>query len=356
MLFRKQDQGRYLVGVDIGSHSVKLCELDGEVGAKPRLLRFAVEALPEQTIVDGHVMNTGAVVEALEKLFKGHKRREVALRVSGHGVIIRKVTIPLLSADELEEQAKWEAEQHIPFSLNEVQVDYEVLARREALGQMDVLLVAAKKDEIRDISNLASEARLRPRVIDLDAFAIQNLFEIVHGATRGQQHVALVHIGASMTTLNVLYEGTSAFTRDISGGGAKISDTLQRQLGISHDDAETLKCSAQLHASASPEALDAMRTAAEELAGEVQRTLDFYLASAAEPKLNAVFLTGGSARLLGLVDAIADRTDCEVDVLDATLGLEMPGDPAVEAEFSERNQELSVALGLALRRERERFE
>ena len=149
-------EGRNLVGVDIGSSSIKVCEIkEGRKGTRS-LTRFAYHPLPPQSIVDGHIMNSGAVVEGLEKLFHRQRRKDVALRISGHSVIIKKVTMPLMTAEELREQISWEAEQHIPFDVSEVELDYQVLRQRQDEGQMDVLLVAAKKEEIQDLVNLAT--------------------------------------------------------------------------------------------------------------------------------------------------------------------------------------------------------
>ena len=184
-------EGRNLVGVDIGASAIKVCEIRAGRKGERTLSRFGFHTLPDQTIVDGHMMNSSAVVEGLEKLFYKTKRRDVALRISGHSVIIKKVTMPQMTSAELSEQVGWEAEQHIPFDLSEVQVDWEVLKERPEQGQMDVLLVAAKKEEVNDLTNLAYEAKLRPRVIDLDAFSVQNVFEEVYGKPSTDRSVAL---------------------------------------------------------------------------------------------------------------------------------------------------------------------
>src|SRR5210317_1595741 len=193
-------EGKNLIGVDIGSSSIKVCEIkEGRRGART-ITRFGFHPLPAETIVDGHIINSGAVVEGLEKLFAGSKRRNIALRASSHGVIIKKIAMPLMTSAELQEQINWEAEQHIPFDLEEVHVDYEVLHERTDHGQMDVLLVAAKKEEITDLTNLAMEARLRPMVVDLDAFTVQNVFETAYGAASDDETTVLVHCGAATTT------------------------------------------------------------------------------------------------------------------------------------------------------------
>jgi type IV pilus assembly protein PilM len=156
-------EGKNLVGVDIGSSSIKLCEIKEGRGGKRTLTRFGYHPLPSQTIVDGHVINSGAVVEGLDKLFHKQKNRDVALRVSGHSVIIKKITMPLMTPAELREQINWEAEQHIPFDLAEVEMDWQILQQRQEQRQMDVLLVAAKKEEVNDLTNLAVEARSEER-------------------------------------------------------------------------------------------------------------------------------------------------------------------------------------------------
>ena len=157
-------EGKNQVGVDIGSSSIKVAEIREKRGGARALVGFGFHPLPTETIVDGHIMNSGAIVEGLQKLFHKAKRRDVALRVSGHSVIIKKITMPQMTMAELEEQISWEAEQHIPFDLAEVQIDWSVLIQRPEQGQMDVLLVAAKKEEISDLTNLAVEAKLRPRI------------------------------------------------------------------------------------------------------------------------------------------------------------------------------------------------
>src|SRR5262245_34249181 len=225
-------EGRNLVGVDIGSSAIKVCQLrDGRRGLE--LIRLGYAPLPPQTIVDGHVMNTNAVVESLSRIFQDAKikSRDVAMSVSGQSVIIRKITVPLMTQAELSEQIQWEAEQHIPFDIKDVQIDYQVLRRRPEAGQMDLLLVAAKKDEIQDYAQLARDAKLKPQVVDIDAFTIQNIFEFSRGLPP-EQTVALINVGASLSTMNIVARGVSTFTRDIANGGSLISDAIRKRHGI----------------------------------------------------------------------------------------------------------------------------
>jgi type IV pilus assembly protein PilM len=295
-------EGKNLVGVDIGTTSIKVCEIREDRKGARTLVRFGFHPLPPQTIVDGHIMNAGAIVEGLDRLFHKVKQRDVALRVSGHSVIIKKITMPVMTSAELAEQINWEAEQHIPFELADVQVDYQVVGRREDQGQMDVLLVAAKKEEIGDLTNLVMEAKLRPRVVDLDAFTVQNCYEMAYGAPLPEQTVVLLHVGASLTTINILAQGTTAFTRDVVNGGSGITDEIQRQLGISHEEAEAYKCgSAQ--GMVPDEVPHIIRDVVEGLAGEIQRSLDFYLATSGDQEINKVYLSGGTANVQALQEA-----------------------------------------------------
>src|SRR5690606_20767175 len=264
-------EGKNLVGVDIGSSSIKVAEIkEGRRGGRT-LVRFGYHPLPTQTIVDGHIINSGAVVDGLSRLFHKARSRDVALRVSGHSVIIKKISMPLMTPAELQEQIPWEAEQHIPFDLTEVQIDWQLLTQRPDQGQMDVLLVAAKKEEINDLTNLALEAKLRPKVVDLDAFTVQNAFEAGYGAPPPEQTVVLLHVGASLSTLNILAEGTTSFTRDIANGGNQITEEIQRALGISAEEAEAYKCGGDGRGLVPREVPEIIGQVVEQLAGEIQR-------------------------------------------------------------------------------------
>src|ERR1700692_2795741 len=170
--------GKNLVGVDIGARSIKVVQLK-ENRKRLGVIRFGYAELPPQTIIDGHVMNAGAITEALLKIFTDHKiaQRDVAIGVYGQSVIVRKITVPMMTAAELDEQIGWEAEQHIPFDIKLMSIDYEVLRKRPEAGQMDLLLVAAKKDEINDYANILREAKLKPVGVDINVFSIQTMFE-----------------------------------------------------------------------------------------------------------------------------------------------------------------------------------
>src|SRR6187401_212099 len=235
-------EGRNLVGVDIGTASIKVCQVK-ETRKGLGLVRLGYAPLGPQVIVDGQVMDSGAVIETLQKVFHDAKirQKECALSVSGQSVIIRKISVPMMTEAELEEQIQWEAEQHIPFDIKDVHVDYQVLRRRAEASQMDLLLVAAKRDQIEEYAQLARNAKLKPMVCDIDAFTVQNLFEYSRNLPQDQT-IALINVGASLSSLNIISNGVSAFTREIANGGNGITEEIQRQLSVPFDQAEAYKC------------------------------------------------------------------------------------------------------------------
>src|SRR5260370_11723442 len=197
-------KGRLALGLDIGSSSVKLVQLK-EAKRGYVLEAFGVAALPPEAIVDGALMNSTAIVEAIRGLVTQYmmKNREVAIGVSGHSVIIKKISMPKMTQEELEESIQWEAEQYIPFDVKDVNIDTQILNpdANDATGQMDVLLVAAKKDMINDYTTVVSEAGLYPAVVDVDAFAVQNVFGANYDVPENQT-IVLINAGASVVNIN----------------------------------------------------------------------------------------------------------------------------------------------------------
>jgi len=350
-------EGKTLVGVDIGTSSVKVCQVK-ETRRGFSLQRFGYAPLSPQTIVDGQVMDTGRVIEALQKAFTDGKirQKEVALSVSGQSVIIRKITVPMMTPAELEEQISWEAEQHIPFDIKDVQVDYQVLRRRPDASQMDLLLVAAKRDQISDFAQLARDARLKPVVCDIDAFTVQNVFELSRGLPVDQT-IALINVGASLASLNIVANGVSAFTREIANGGNAITEEIQKQLGVAYEQAEAYKCSgAGPHGGPGiiPEqALRVIESVTDAIAGEIQRSLDFFLATTGEGEISRIYLTGGSANLTPLAQAIQRRSRVAVEVWMPTERIVVEAAEVNRDLLATHAAQLSVALGLSFRRDRE---
>src|ERR1700690_3081225 len=265
-------KSKQLVGLDIGSSSIKAVELKS-TKAGYELVSFGMESLAQDTVVDGAIMDAPQVDDANSKIFDAQrvKTKNVATSVSGHSVIVKRVPLPLMTEEELYDRIPSEASQHIPFDIADVNLSYQLLESMDA--QMDVLLVAVKKDKILNHTNVLAQAGKTPVVVDIDAFALQNCFEVNYDPDPGQV-VALLNIGASVMNINIVRRSTPLFTRDVSVGGNQYTDALQKELDLSFEDAEKLKMGGT-HAGVSEEKRAAiLRSASDILILEIQKTFD----------------------------------------------------------------------------------
>src|SRR5436190_336639 len=226
MFFSKS---KNVVGLDIGSSAVKLVELKEKKGGQYSLVKLGTERLSPEAIVDGSIMDSSMVVETIQRLNmeRAVKNSNYATSLSGHSVIIKKITLPGMSPEELSESIQWEAEQYIPFDINDVNLDYVPLNTPGSGDNIDVILVAVKKEKINDYTSVISQTGKVPVLVDVDAFAIQNCYEVNYDLESGKV-LALVNVGASVTNVNVLSGGTSMFWRDITFGGNQYTDAIQR--------------------------------------------------------------------------------------------------------------------------------
>jgi type IV pilus assembly protein PilM len=342
-----------LVGVDIGSSAVKAVELKpgGKGGDEYQLLNIGTEALPPEAIVDGAIMDSGAVIDAIQRLFSSQKIKtnEVATSVSGNAVIVKKISLPQMSTEELAESIHWEAEQYIPFDIQDVSLDYEVIDGGGSGGNMDVLLVAVKKDKISDYTSAISQAGRTPLVVDVDVFALQNCYEINYGIDPGRV-VALLNIGASIMNINIVKGATSIFNRDIAVGGNQYTDAIQKELNLSFDQAEALKKGARVEGAAPENLHPIIQAVSENIALEIQKTFDFFRATSSEDRIDRIFLSGGTAKIQGLRDLLAERFEAGVEILNPFNSVTYnPRD--FDPEFiNEIGPSAAIAVGLAARK------
>ncbi len=232
-----------LVGLDIGSSAVKAVELK-PAGKAYKVSAFGSEPVPPDSIVDGAIIDGGAVADAIRRLFTGRsiKTALVAASLSGNAVIVKKITLPVMTEAELAESIYWEAEQYIPFDIQDVNLDYQILdgGAGGAKGTMEVLLVAAKKEKIADYTGVIAQAGRSAVVVDVDAFALQNAYEVNYGIEAGAV-IVLLNAGARATNINILNGDQSVFTRDISIGGNAYTEALQKELNLPFELADQLK-------------------------------------------------------------------------------------------------------------------
>jgi len=343
---------RQLVGLDIGSSAIKVAQLKESKG-RYFLQKFGVKPLEPEVIVDGTVMDEGRVVSAIQELFDeaNVKNKHVAVSISGHAVIVKKISLPPMPDDELEGQVKLAAEQYIPFDINEVNIDFHVLpsdASGDGQGDMAVILVAAKKDKINELTELVKSAGLIPMVMDVDAFAIENMHAINYPMAQ-EETTALVNLGASVMNVNIIRAGSSLFTRDIALGGNRYTEAIQREIGLSFEEAEENKKKDRASDSGGPSLNNVMDSVNAEVASEIARTVDYFKTSAADSELNRVLVCGGVARAKGLIQQLGDRMQLPVELADPFAEIDVAGcgvDPDLLAELA---PSAAVGIGLALR-------
>ena len=309
-MFGLTKKSKAVVGLDIGSSAVKAVELK-PAGKGFRVVALASEPVPPDSIVDGAIIDGAAVADAIRRLFenKAFKTKEVAASLSGNAVIVKKISLPVMTEAELSESIYWEAEQYIPFDIQDVNIDYQILdpgTGPDSKGTMDVLLVAAKKEKIADYTGVIAQAGRVPVVVDVDAFALQNAYETNYGLD-AESVTVLLNAGASAININILAGGQSVFTRDISVGGNAYTEAVQKELNLPFESAEQLKKGEPVEGHTFEEAQPILQAMTENVLLEIQKTFDFFKASATSDRIDRVLLSGGASRVDGFQKALEDR-------------------------------------------------
>src|SRR4029453_6292646 len=342
-----------IVGLDIGSSAVKAVELK-PAGKGYKVTAFGAEPVPPDAIVDGAIIDAGSVADAIKRVFEGNKAfksKDVCASLSGNAVIVKKITLPVMTENELAESIYWEAEQYIPFDIQDVNLDYQILDPGTGLdsrGSMDVLLVAAKKDKIRDHPSVIAQAGRTPVIVDVDAFALQNAYEVNYGLEPGRV-VVLLNAGASAININILQGDQSVFTRDISMGGNAYTEAVQKELDLPFDTAEQLKKGIPVDGATFEDAQPVLRAVTENVLLEIQKTFDFFKASASTDHIDRIVLSGGASRVDGFRDMLEDRFGTPVEEFDPFKAVAW--DPAkLGAPSADHAATAAVAVGLALRK------
>lgn len=336
-----------IVGLDIGSSCIKAVELKRNKG-EITVASLGVEPLASDIVVDSMIVDSGSVSSAISKIFNDHKikSKSVATSVSGHSVIVKKITMQSMTDADLAETINTEAAQHIPFDIADVNIDYQILSENNGEPQMDVLLVAVKKDKILNYTNVLSLSGKSPAIVDIDAFALQNCYEYNYEPAPGTT-VALLNLGASVMNINIVKGSSPLFTRDVSVGGNQYTDSLQKELDLSFDDAESLKLGRQVGTVSEDAKLPILQQVTEVIVLEIQKTFDFFRATAAGEHIERIYLAGGSSKVPGLIEALRQEFSLPVEILNPFQRITPTG---AEAEIIEQNAgQLAVAVGLALR-------
>ena len=346
-------KSKAVVGLDIGSSAVKAVELKA-VGKGFKVVAFATEPVPPDSIVDGAIIDGAAVADAIRRVFenKAFKTKDVAASLSGNAVIVKKVRLPVMTEAELAESIYWEAEQYIPFDIQDVNLDYQILdagTGAEAGGTMEVLLVAAKKEKIADYTGVISQAGRTPVIVDVDAFALQNAYEVNYGL-EPDAVVVLLNAGASAININIIIGDQSVFTRDISMGGNSYTEAVQKELNLPFESAEQLKRGQRVEGVTFEQVQPVLHAVTENVLLEIQKTFDFFKATAASDRIDRIVVSGGASRVDGFTASLQKRFNTAVDVFDPfkTISFE-PGKLGI-TDAEGLSAMAAVAVGLALRK------
>lgn len=342
-------RSKQLVGLDIGSSTIKT------VAIEPRkrgyeLVSLGMEELSPDCIVDGVIISKLPVSDAINRIFvsQGIKNKQVATSISGHSVIIKRISLPMQSEEELAESIRWEAEQYIPFDIADVNLDYQVLGDNTATGNLDVLLVAVKREKIVDHTSVITMAGKTPVVVDVDAFALQNAYEFNYEPTT-RAIVALLDIGASVMTITIMSGKDFLFTRDVSVAGNQYTDFLQKEFGLGFTEAQNLKHGDASGGTDEAEVRHVIDSVTEIVSLEIQKTFDFFKSTTTVDRIDRILVSGGAAHTPGLIEALEKKFEIPTEKFDAFRKITYDQKRFAPGVIQARSPSLAIAVGLALR-------
>lgn len=335
------------VGLDIGSSTIKVVEVE-QRREGPRIVNYGMAELVPEAIVEGEIMDRQLVVETIQNLFESReiRRRYVSTGVSGRGVIVKKITMEKLPPQEAREAIHWEAEQHVPYDINDVALDFEILETDVGPNQMQVLLVAAKRDLISAHADLIRESGLVPAVIDVNSFAVQNAAENNYDFLKGEV-IAMVNVGAELTNINLVQGGVPLYTQDLSLGGNSFIESLQKKYQVSREEAvNALRSKDSSALDVSP----VVKTYCADLGVALERSLVYLKSNGDTDHIDRILLSGGGSLIRGLSDTLNEKMRVPVELSDPMKRI--PFDPEIFGESDPANigPQLAVGIGLALRK------
>ncbi len=336
---------RSSIGLDIGSGYLKVVQLKDTKGGY-ELELFDMLPLSPELIVDGSIIDSLRLVDSLKELIKKAKikTKDAVISIAGHSsVIIKRISLPEMSEEELSESIKFEAEQYIPFDIEDVNLDFQILGLKEEPGQMDVMLVAVKKDTINEYLSVVKEAGFNPIIVDVNSFALENIYEINY-EVEPDKNIAIVNIGASTINMNILKGGISVFTRDSAAGSNLHTEALQREFNLTYETAERLKRGEPVENMLPQDVFSVIDLASDEIIWEVNRSLEYF-----REDVNEVILSGGCALVKDFPKLLSEKIGIEVKVMEPFKDIKIP--KRFDVTYIEELATMAaVAAGLAIRR------
>ena len=347
MAFGKKD---HLIGLDIGSRSIKVAEIV-ETKSGTTLKDFCSIDIAHGAIEEGAINDPGAVSESLQELLKSHgiKETNAAVSIGGYSVIVKKIIVQSMAEEQLQETIHFEAEQYIPFDISDVNLDFQILGESESNpNQMNVILVAAKKEMVDDYINLVNLAGLNPCIIDVEAFALQNSFEANYDIQ--DENIALIDIGASKTSLNILKNTASVFMRDVSLGCGQINQKIMSLIECSFEQAEKLKFGNQSDSLSADDLKGIVSSVVADWCTEIRRALDFFYSTYPEDQIKRIVLSGGGANIAEFRELLASEASAEVEIINPFQNFHIDNKKLDDAFIKQIAPQAGICMGLAMRK------
>ncbi len=347
MFFKKKTN---LVGLDIGSNTIKAAEVI-ETKAGNALHNFGMLNIPPGIVEEGAIKDHDIVSAAIRELFSANniKNKNVAISIGGYSVIVKKISVQTMTEDELQETIHFEAEQYIPFDISDVNLDFQILGESEQNpNQMNVLLVAAKKEMVGDYIHLVELAGLHTVVIDLDAFALQNIFEFNYETE--EESIALIDIGASKTSLNILKGYSSVFMRDVSLGCGQINQQIVSQADCSIEEAEEIKHSEQPEIISAEDLANIVTSIVSDWTTEIRRAIDFFYSTYPDDHISKIILSGGGANIVEFRQLLADEISTEVEIINPFDKFSIESSSLDSSYLEKIAPQAAICMGLAIRK------
>lgn len=338
------------VGLDMGSCNLKVVQLRPSYKDGFELVSLGFEELPPDSIVDGVVVSKLRISETIRRLFskQGIKNRRISMSIAGHSVIVKRISLPIQSEKNLAESICWQAEQHIPFDIGDVNLNYQILHQNVEAGTMDILLVAGKKDKINEYASVIKMAGKIPVLADVDAFALQNAY-VVNYRPIDKSIVALLDIGASTMTINIVSGTDFLFTRDVGIGGHQCTEFIQKKFNLNHSQAQALKHGTSVKTINSAEVRHVIDLATETIFLEIQKTSDFLKSATTADRIDRMIVSGGSAHIPGLIDSLARKFEVPVEKFDSFRKIAFDPKQFSSSLIADRSPDFAIAIGVALR-------
>jgi len=341
------NKDKLIIGLDIGSHAVKVCQLQ-KTGDSYRLLAIGSAAVPLGAVEDGVLQDPDEIALAISELFKNLKikQKRVGISISGYSVIVKKINLEMMSEEELSEYISEEAEQYIPFDIDDVYLDFQIINENSEEGRCDVMLVAAKKEVIDDYLNMLQKQKLLPVLVDVDGFALENIWDTI---STTPENVALVDIGASKMNINIIAAGASVLARDVIVGSEQLTEQIANTLEIEFEEAEDLKLGVTPAGDYQEELEEIFTQTCTQWILEIKKAIDLYLSNNPDNPLTSLVLSGGGSKIRGLQQFIEAETGLQVTTFNPFVHMQL-NEKKIDPEYLESiAPEMAIAAGLAIR-------